>query len=577
MSKPNSSAQIWKHITESQLVVLLSPQTPEECVAFYELLEPLGVVLEVALRDEAALPGIAAIRQRHPEALLLAGTVMTRAQAEAAIDAGAAGIVSADYIPEVVEACVGRDVLCIPGGVSDAGKQLVQKASLYGCDLVELRERYPYQWVYKLFPAVAAGNLDLVAPLRAVYPGLRIVYTGGVTAADIPRILDRDPEAIICGSAISKHRGDPDRIRAEAGHWRDLIRGQRPGPAPRAARRTGTIVTFGEIMLRLSSPLGTRLGLASAFDVTYGGAEANVAASLAQFGHASRFVSAVPDHALGEAALQRLQALGVDTQHVLRTGSRLGIYFLEPGASQRSSRILYDRTGSAFAEISPGRIDWSAVFADAAWFHWTGITPAVSENAQAALREGLEAARAAGVRISVDLNYRAHLWSRDRARATLAPLMASVDVAIANEADAHDVFGIRAGTSDPETGKLDLDGYRDVCRQLIDRFGLEAAAITLRESTSASDNTWSGCLHDGAGFHHSYTYPIRIVDRVGAGDAFAAGLIHGLIRDLSPGDALEFAVAAAALKHTFRGDFNPASVEEVSALAAGDRSGRVKR
>ncbi|MBI4882114.1 MAG: hypothetical protein HY812_21005 [Planctomycetes bacterium] len=584
----SATRSMFEKMRRGRLIALLAPESAGQCLAAYDVLDPLGVVLEIALRSDSALAGIAALRRERPGALVLAGTVMTREQARAALEAGAAGVVSADYIPAVVEECVRRDVMCVPGGLADAGKQLVQKAELYGCSLAELREKHPHQWLYKLFPAVAgaAVNLGMAQAWRAVYRDLVVIYTGGVTADNLERVARADPQGIICASALAAHAADPERMRREARVWLAVLRGEeagraaspRPAAAPQQqAQQAGAVVAFGEIMLRLSPPHGTRLRQAAALDARFGGAEANVAASLAQFGRPARFVSALPANDLGQAALDRLRSLGVDTGHVVRRGKRIGIYFLEHGAAQRPSRVLYDRAGSSLAEIGAGDIDWPEVFRGARWFHWSGITPALSPGCAAALQEALCAAKAAGLTVSADLNYRSRLWTREQARAVMAPLMEHVDLAVGNESDAADVFGISAAGSDAEAGRIDAAGYRDVARRLAERCGVERVAITLRESLSASDNDWSACLYHGGNFLQSRKHRVHVVDRVGAGDAFCAGLIHALLDGKEDAAALEFAVAAACLKHTVEGDFNCASVAEVEALAGGQAAGRVVR
>jgi len=378
-------------------------------------------------------------------------------------------------------------------------------------------------------------------------------------------------------------------LREEAKFWIAAVAGERvieersfrphsrleESDAPGEQR--GGVVTFGEIMLRLSPPAGSRFRQAAEFDVNYGGAEANVAASLALWGIDSRYVTALPESDLGQAAVDKLRSLGVDTSHILRRGDRIGIYFLEHGASQRPSRVIYDRAGSAISRLAPGAVDWDAAFAGAVWFHWTGITPALSESAAEVTLEAVRAAKRLGLTVSADLNYRSKLWSRDRAASVMTPLMEFVDVLVGNEEDAASVFGSKAGESDVERGALDLAAYEDVCRQLVERFDLRMAAITLRESHSASENTWSACLHDGHQFLRGPSHRIRLVDRVGAGDAFTAGLIYATLTGRSAQQALEFAIAASCLKQTISGDFNLVSVTEVEALAAGAAAGRIKR
>jgi 2-dehydro-3-deoxygluconokinase len=339
------------------------------------------------------------------------------------------------------------------------------------------------------------------------------------------------------------------------------------------------VVTFGEIMLRLSPPGFERLFQSPVLGATFGGGEANVAVSLAHFGLDSTFVTRLPAHAVGDAAVRALRAEGVRTDAIVRGGERVGIYFAETGASQRASTVIYDRAHSAIAELEPGTVPWDTVLAGAAWFHLTGITPALGARAAACTGEALRAAKTAGTRVSVDLNYRKKLWSTAQAQATMRPLMALVDVVIANEEDIQAVLGLHVAGADVTRGELDVAGYRAVAEQITRELGPRQVAITLRESRSASDNGWSAVLWDAdtAAFHVSQHYEVRLVDRIGGGDSFAAGLIHGLVTGRPPGQALRFAVAASALKQTIPGDFNRVSVAEVDALAQGDASGRVQR
>jgi 2-dehydro-3-deoxygluconokinase len=339
------------------------------------------------------------------------------------------------------------------------------------------------------------------------------------------------------------------------------------------------VVTFGEIMLRLSPPGFERFFQSPVLGATFGGGEANVAVSLAHFGLESYFVTRLPAHAIGEAAVKSIRAEGVRPDFVQRGGSRVGIYFAESGASQRASTVVYDRAHSAVAEMQPGTVDWARVFEGSAWFHVTGITPALGASPAACTREAIVAAKAAGARVSVDLNYRKKLWTEAEAQATMRPLMGSVDLVIANEEDLQSVLGLHVPDTDVTTGQLNLAGYRQVAQRLTGELGPTMVAITLRESLSASDNGWSAVLWDaGTGaFHHSQRYTVRLVDRIGGGDSFAAGLIYALLGGRSPEAALRFAVAASALKQTIPGDFNRVSAAEVDALAKGDASGRVQR
>ena len=340
-----------------------------------------------------------------------------------------------------------------------------------------------------------------------------------------------------------------------------------------------TCVTFGEIMLRLSPPGFERFFQSPLLQATFGGGEANVAVSLAHFGFESRYVTRVPANPIGDAAVRALRAEGVRTEFVQRGGSRLGIYFAETGASQRASAVVYDRAGASVAGIKPGEIPWNDVLAGALWFHVTGITPALGPLVADATREALEAARRLGARISLDLNYRAKLWGTDRARAVMRPLASMVDVIIANEEDIQSCLGLDVHGADVTAGRLDVEAYRDVAARVVREFGVKLVAITLRESYSASRNGWSAVLYDGATgmFWEAPRYDVIVVDRIGGGDSFAAGLIYGLASGRAPEAALRFAVAASALKQTIPGDFNRVSAAEVDRLALGDQSGRVQR
>ncbi len=341
---------------------------------------------------------------------------------------------------------------------------------------------------------------------------------------------------------------------------------------------TPKVVTFGEIMLRLATPGYLRFSQARQFDATFGGGEANVAVSLAQFGLDVHYVTRLPKNEIADACIAELRRRGVQTGAILRGGERMGIYFLETGASQRPSKVVYDRAHSAIAEITPGMVKWQDVLAGASWFHVTGITPALSSSASEATVEAVTQARSMGLTVSCDLNFRKKLWSREQAEKVMSRVLEHVDVAIANEEDAEMVFGIKAGTTDVHAGKLEVEKYRSVAEQLMQRFPrVNKVAITLRESLSASDNNWSAVLWDGKQFHQSRKYAIHVVDRVGGGDSFGAGLIYGLVTGKGTQDALEFAVAASCLKHSIIGDFNDVTVAEVESLIKEGGSGRVQR
>jgi len=337
------------------------------------------------------------------------------------------------------------------------------------------------------------------------------------------------------------------------------------------------VITFGEVMLRLATPGHERFSQAKVLEMTFGGAEANVAVALSALGDEASFVSRLPQNDIADACVQQLRGLGVDTKSILRGGDRIGIYYLETGAAQRPSTVTYDRAGSAFATIDPAELDWPRLFEGQDWFHFTGITPAVSDAAAQAMRDALQTAQKMGLTVSCDLNYRKKLWSPAKAQEVMSELMPMVDYCIANEEDAEKVFGIKAVGSSVEHGRIERDRYIQVASVLTRRFGLKGVAITLRESFSASRNGWSGLFIEEDRAYSSPRYEIEIVDRVGAGDSFAAALIHALGHRMDPRDAVEFAAAASCLKHTIPGDFFRVSRREIDTLLAGDASGRVQR
>ena len=337
------------------------------------------------------------------------------------------------------------------------------------------------------------------------------------------------------------------------------------------------IVTMGEIMLRLSTPGNSRIVQSDSFCVNYGGGEANVAVSLANYGHKAYFVSRVPAHEVGTAAVNSLRKYGVRTDFIARGGDRLGIYYLETGASMRPSKVIYDRAHSSISEARPSDFDFDSIFQGADWFHWSGITPALGSQAAECLLAACQAAKRMGVTVSCDLNFRSKLWTSEQAIKVMTPLMEYVDICIGNEEDAEKTLGVK-NNADINAGKTDAECYEQTFRTLHSRFGFRVVASTLRESISASHNGWKAMLFDGQEFHLSKHYDISpIVDRVGAGDSFSAGLIHGLCSQMSMQDALEFAVAASALKHTIPGDVNLMSATEVQSLAQGNANGRVQR
>ena len=339
----------------------------------------------------------------------------------------------------------------------------------------------------------------------------------------------------------------------------------------------GKIITLGEIMLRLSTPRHSRFIQSDSFDVVYGGGEANVAVSCANYGHEAYFVTKLPKHEIGQAAVNALRRFGVHTDYITRGGDRIGIYYLESGSAMRPSKVIYDRAHSSIAEAEAVDFDFDTIMKGADWFHWSGITPAISDKAAVLTRLACEAAKRHGVMVSVDLNFRKKLWSSEKAQSVMRPLMQYVDVCIGNEEDAELCLGFKP-EANVEAGQTDAEGYKGIFRQMAEEFGFKYVISTLRESYSASHNGWKGMIYDGKEFYVSRHYDIApIVDRVGGGDSFSGGIIHGLLTQKTQAEALEFAIAASALKHTIPGDFNMVSTTEVEALASGDASGRVQR
>ena len=337
------------------------------------------------------------------------------------------------------------------------------------------------------------------------------------------------------------------------------------------------VVTFGEVMLRLAPEGYYRFLQADTFGATFGGGEANVAVSLANYGIEAAFVTKLPTHEIGQMAVNSLRKYGVDTSLITRGGDRVGIYYLEKGASQRPSKVIYDRAYSAISLADTSDFNWESIFEGVDWFHFTGITPALGDNVADICLEAVKAAKKHGVKVSCDLNYRKKLWTREKACEVMGKLMPYVNVCIANEEDASDVFGIKAANTDVTKGEVNKEGYKDVAKQLKDRFGFDYVAITLRSSISANDNDWAAMLYNGDGYYFSKQYRMHIVDRVGGGDSFGGGLIYAMLNGYAPQDTIEFAVAASCLKHSVEGDYNMVSVAEVKNLAGGDSSGRVQR
>ena len=534
---------------------------------------------EVTFRTAAGEAAIRAMAAEVPEILVGAGTVLSVEQAKRAIAAGAKFIVSPGFNPEVVGYCVEQGVLIIPGCATPSE---MEKAMTFGLSLL------------KFFPAEQAGGLRYLKAVCAPYTNLRFIPTGGIGPNNLAEYL-AFPKVLACGGSWMAPKalidaGEFDEITAlcKAAVQAKTPAKESPAKPPMqffgnlpaiAAQPTKAtrVVTFGELMLRLAPEGYLRFVQADRFQATMGGAEANVAVDLCCLGMDVAFVTKLPGHEIGQLAVNSLQRFGVDTSNVVRGGARVGIYYCEKGASQRPSKVIYDRAGSAIAEAQPGEFDWDAIFANAGWFHFTGITPALGEGCAALCLAACKAAKERDISVSCDLNYRKNLWSKERAGQVMAELMPYITLLIANEEDAADVFNIHAAGSDAGKGFLSREGYADVARQLSGRFGIPEIAITLRSSITANDNLWAAMLYSGGECCFSKEYPVHIVDRVGGGDSFGAGLIYATCAGMQTQERLEFAVAASCLKHAVEGDFNLVSAEEVQKLAAGNASGRVQR
>lgn len=545
---------------------------------------------EVTFRTDAAAESICIMRAAFPDMLVGAGTVLTVEQASRAAEVGAQFIVSPGFNPEVVKFCIDRKLPVIPGVSSPTE---IEAALAYGLT------------VLKFFPAEALGGLPMIKALSAPYGSVRFIPTGGVNEQNLTAYL-KHKAVLACGGSWMLPKdaitaGDFKRITAltatavqkitalkqpEGAAQSSVTSASCAGAGGRAAGKAAApvsypehprVVTFGEIMLRLAPPGYTRFIQTETFGATYGGAEANVAVSLANYGIDASFVTKLPAHEIGQSAVNALRRFGVDTGRIARGGSRIGIYYLEKGASQRPSKVIYDRLPSSISEAEPSDFQWEEIFKGASWFHFTGITPALSGKTAQLCRDACRAAKALGLTVSCDLNYRKKLWSKEQAREVMQELCGYVDVCIANEEDAADVFGIVSNNTDVHSGKLNREGYEEVAAALSQRFGFRSVAITLRESLSASDNNWSALLYEGGKAYYSKKYAVRIVDRVGGGDSFGAGLIYAALKSYAPQERIEFATAASCLKHSIEGDFNAVSVDEVTLLAKGNASGRVQR
>ena len=535
---------------------------------------------EVTFRREGADLCIKAMKEEYPDMLVGAGTVLSKEQVDAALNAGAEFIVSPGLDEAIVSYCIEKNICVIPG-VSTASD--VAKAYSLGLKVV------------KFFPAEAAGGVKMLKALSAPYNMMTFMPTGGISKDNMASYYALK-NVIACGGSFmidakAIKEGNFDKIKNLTKEVVEAINALNDNDSNKENNAFDSqkknidlsglsdkkVITFGELMLRLAPEGYLRFVQADTFEATFGGGEANVSISLANFGMNTSFVTKLPAHEIGQMSVNSLRKYGVDTSLIVRGGKRVGIYYLEKGASQRASKVIYDRAGSAIAEASKSDFDWDKIFEGAGWFHFTGITPALSDELADIALEACKKAKEKGIIVSCDLNYRNKLWSKEKAGEVMGKLCKYVDVCISNEEDANDVFKIKAPDTDVTAGEINSEGYKYVAEELKKRFGFSYVAITLRESISASDNRWGAMLYDGNDFYFSKKYNVHIVDRVGGGDSFGAGLIYSLTHNASPKDAIEFAVAASCLKHSIEGDYNFVSADEVNKLAKGDASGRVQR
>lgn len=558
-------------IKEMKMIPVVALERVEDAKPLAKALTNGGLAAaEVTFRFPDAEKCIKAMKEECPEMLIGAGTVLTREQVDMAVEAGAEFIVSPGFNEDTVKYCNEKGITIIPGCSSPSD---IEKALSLGLDTV------------KFFPAEANGGVKMLKALAAPYNKVKFMPTGGISIDNMDSYYALKCVIALGGSFMVSSKdikeGNFTKIENITRKLTDRLYGKETEikkdkiDLDKMAGRK--IVTFGEIMLRLA-PFGyERFLQANSYEATFGGGEANVSVSLANFGMDTSFVTKLPKHEIGQSVVNALRGVGVDTSDIVRGGDRVGIYYLEKGASQRPSKVIYDRAGSAIAKAEAKDFDWDKIFEGAGWFHFTGITPALSDELADICIEACKKAKEKGLIISADLNYRNKLWSKEKAGLVMSEICKYVDICIANEEDAACVFGIKAENTDVTSGKLNKEGYVEVARKLIERFDFSYVAITLRESLSANDNKWAAMLYDGDKAFFSKSYNVHIVDRVGGGDSFGAGLIYSFMSGKDKQEIIEFATAASCLKHSIEGDFNYVSVEEVEKLAGGDGSGRVQR
>lgn len=564
---------VMERLEELKIVPVVVLEREEDALPLGRALIDGGLpCAEVTFRTPAGAGAISRLIQAYPEMLIGAGTILTEDQAEQAVKAGASFLVSPGLNPAVISWCQEHGIPVIPGCATPS--------EVEGALRVGLR-------TVKFFPAEQAGGLPMIRAMAAAYGEIRFMPTGGINPTNVQEYLACD-KILACGGSWMV---DPALIRAgDFDRIEKLVRAavRLTGPKPhlpaapplfKTPKTSAKVVTMGEIMLRLSPPGYERLTRAGSMEAHYGGAEANVAMVLAGFGHQVSFVTRLPENHLGDAAAAALKSRGVDCRYIARGGNRLGLYFLEKGASVRPSGVIYDRAGSAFAESVPADFDFDTVFTGADLFHVSGITPVLSESCAEITKKAILTARAHGVTISFDMNYRGKLWQQDiqEKQAVIRELLPLVDICIGNPLDAAKMCGYESEGTDYRAASYSECISVQAMAEMLKEYGFARLAATCRESVSASDNGWSAVMSDGTRLYKSRHYNLRIIDRVGGGDAFTAGLLHGLLTGMDDQRTLEFAVAAAAIKHTIPGDVCDASLDEIEALLTSGGAGRVVR
>lgn len=571
----NQMFDVFEKIALQRIVPVVKIDDADKAIPLAKALCDGGLpIAEITFRTNEAAQSIANITAEMPEMLVGAGTVLTIDQVDRAINAGAKFIVSPGLNPKVVRYCIDKSIPIIPGCANASD---IEQALELGITVV------------KFFPAEQSGGIAMIKALSAPYINVKFIPTGGINEENINEYLSCS-KVLACGGSwmVNSKLIDEksyDKITSLTKKAVEITKLNDVGTYSKAkifnvtdnSKKDGSVITFGEIMLRLAPQGYLRFSQANSFDINFGGSEANVAVSLANFGMDTKFVTKLPENEIGDMAIRALRKFDVDTSKIIRGGKRVGIYFIEKGASQRPSKVIYDRKDSAIAEATNDDFNWDNIFEDAKWFHFTGITPALGDNVAEICKQACIEAKKRNITISCDLNYRNKLWSNEKANVVMSELMEYVDVCIANEEQAQMVFNIKAENSSLTSGNIDKDGYKDVAKKLADKFGCKYVAITLRTSITANENNWAAMLYDGDNYYFSKEYKIHIVDRVGGGDSFCAGLIYSLVNSYSSIDAIEFAISASCLKHSIEGDFNMVTISEVLSLMGGDGSGRVQR